>query len=113
MGDGRAWGGAKLVEPCKVRVIDCSSFSSSSVRVRFLGADGPGRDMVAVAVFTGLSTVLCSGRSACCRSAMRGLFGGAFGSELQLELHPVMSAKKGEKNTTTNILTTFGLTGYP
>jgi hypothetical protein len=32
--------------PCNVRVIDCSSFSSSSVRVRFLGAAGPGRDML-------------------------------------------------------------------
>lgn len=26
--------------------MDCSSFSSSSVRVRFLGAEGPGRDML-------------------------------------------------------------------
>lgn len=36
-----------LFEPCKVRVMDCSSFSSSSVSVRFLvGAEGPGRDMM-------------------------------------------------------------------
>jgi hypothetical protein len=36
-----------LFEPCKVRVMDCSSFSSSSVSVRFLGAEGPGRDILA------------------------------------------------------------------
>lgn len=37
---------AVLFEPCKVRVMDCSSFSSSSVSVRFLGAEGPGRDIL-------------------------------------------------------------------
>lgn len=30
--------------------MDCSSFSSSSVSVRLLGAEGPGRDMLASAV---------------------------------------------------------------
>ncbi len=33
--------------PWRVRVMDCSSFSSSSVSVRFLGTEGAGgRDMV-------------------------------------------------------------------
>lgn len=31
---------------CSVRVIDCSNFSNSSVKVRFLADDGPGRDML-------------------------------------------------------------------
>lgn len=32
--------------PCNVRVIDCSSFSSSSVKDRGLAAGAPGRDMI-------------------------------------------------------------------
>lgn len=32
--------------PCSVRVIDCSSFSSSSVKVSCLDIEDPGRDII-------------------------------------------------------------------
>lgn len=63
--------------------MDCSSFSSSSVSVRFLGAEGPGRDMLAVAVFTEMSTTaVCQGERWAISGAsmvlarLRGRFGG-------------------------------------
>ncbi len=36
----------ELLVPCSVSVMDCSSFSSSSVSERFLALDGPLRDML-------------------------------------------------------------------
>lgn len=42
-----------IVVPCNVRVIDCSSLSSSSVSVNCLDTDDPGRD---------ISDLLCGGK---------------------------------------------------
>lgn len=35
-----------MIGPCSVKVIDCSSFSNSSVRVNGLVLDAPGTDMI-------------------------------------------------------------------
>lgn len=59
--------------PCSVRVIDCSSFSSSSVKVSCLDIEDPGRDIICR--FLGLTgcglgdaVVVGSAKVACCRS---------------------------------------------
>lgn len=43
--------------------MDCSSFSSSSVSVRFLGAEGPGRDMLGDVSVYGVVNKEVSGES--------------------------------------------------
>ena len=48
----------ELLVPCSVSVMDCSSFSSSSVSERFLALDGPLRDMLK-AMAVPFNNVLC------------------------------------------------------